>query len=141
MRRITLGATGIETSALGLGCASFGSRIAPEAAARAMAPAQRLRDAALADAALRGRAYGGGGATVVIAGNSHARRDRGAPVYLAEAAALRSAVVGLVETAEDAADWRAYAGDPPLYDYLWFTAPAPREDPCVAFLRQREGKD
>jgi len=39
MRRITLGATGIETSALGLGCASFGSRIAPEAAARAMAAA------------------------------------------------------------------------------------------------------
>ncbi len=116
----------------------------PEAAARAMAPAQRLRDAALADAALRGRAYGGGGATVVIAGNGHARRDRGAPVYLAEAAALSSAVVGLVETAGDAgdaADWRAYAGDPPLYDYLWFTAPAPREDPCVAFLRQRDGKD
>ena len=39
MRRVTLGDTGIETSCLGFGCAALGSRIAPEAGARALAAA------------------------------------------------------------------------------------------------------
>jgi aryl-alcohol dehydrogenase-like predicted oxidoreductase len=39
MRRVTLGRTGIETSCLGFGCAALGSRIAPEAGARALAAA------------------------------------------------------------------------------------------------------
>lgn len=39
MRRVVLGDTGIETSALGFGCASLGSRIGPEAGRRALAEA------------------------------------------------------------------------------------------------------
>ena len=39
MRRVVLGDTGIETSALGFGCASLGSRVGPEAGRRALAEA------------------------------------------------------------------------------------------------------
>jgi aryl-alcohol dehydrogenase-like predicted oxidoreductase len=39
MRRVTLGRTGIETSCLGFGCASLGSRVGAEAGARALAAA------------------------------------------------------------------------------------------------------
>jgi uncharacterized iron-regulated protein len=109
----------------------------PVEAARAMAPMQRLRDAALADAALRGRAYGGG-RTLVILGNGHARRDRGAPAYLAEAVDIEVAVVGMVELVEGAETWSDYADAAALYDFVWFTAPAERDDPCAAFLRQRQ---
>ena len=110
----------------------------PMEAARGMVGAQRLRDAALADAALRARAYGANGYTIVIAGNGHARRDRGAPAYIAAARAdVTVAALGLLETQAAATDWRDYAGPggdaAALYDYIWFTAPAPREDPCVAF--------
>jgi uncharacterized iron-regulated protein len=109
----------------------------PEHAAKAMIPIQRLRDAALADAALRARAYGGG-QVVVITGNGHARGDRGAPRYLAAAADVETATVGVLEIDPDEADWRAYVGEPPLFDYVWFTAAAEREDPCKRFL---EGRD
>jgi aryl-alcohol dehydrogenase-like predicted oxidoreductase len=39
MRRVTLGQTGIETSCLGFGCASLGSRVGAEAGLRALAAA------------------------------------------------------------------------------------------------------
>ena len=39
MRRVTLGQTGIETSCLGFGCASLGSRVGEEAGLRALAAA------------------------------------------------------------------------------------------------------
>lgn len=39
MRRVTLGKTGIETSCLGFGCASLGSRVGAEAGLRALAAA------------------------------------------------------------------------------------------------------
>lgn len=39
MRRVTLGTTGLETSCLGFGCASLGSRVAPDAGLAAMAAA------------------------------------------------------------------------------------------------------
>ncbi len=112
----------------------------PMEVAQGMIGAQRLRDAALADAALRARAYGDGGQVVIITGNGHARRDRGAPAYLAAARPALSVVsVGLIEVREGAEDWRAYAeeeGAGPLFDYLWFTARAEREDPCERFLRE-----
>jgi aryl-alcohol dehydrogenase-like predicted oxidoreductase len=71
MRRITLGATGIETSALGLGCASFGSRIAPEAAARAMAAALEAGVTWLDLAPV----YGGGQAEAIAARVLAGRRE------------------------------------------------------------------
>ena len=39
MRRVVLGGTGIETSALGFGCASLGSRVDAREGARALAAA------------------------------------------------------------------------------------------------------
>lgn len=110
----------------------------PEDMAATMVDAQRLRDAAFADAALRARAMAGDAPVTLIAGAGHARRDRGVPPALAAAAPdLTVAAVALVEL-DAATDWRAYAGDPPVYDYLWFTAAAEREDPCVAFLESRQ---
>ena len=112
--------------------------------ARSMIGAQRLRDAALADAALRARAYGDGGPVVVITGNGHARRDRGAPAYLAAARPdLSIASVGVIEVRDGVEDWAEYVaeeGAGPLFDYLWFTARAEREDPCEAFLRDHGGR-
>jgi uncharacterized iron-regulated protein len=105
----------------------------PESVAAGMVEAQRLRDAAFADAVLRARAEGGGGLVVLIAGAGHARTDRGVPAHL-EAAAPGLSVVALAFV-ERAGDAQATAGLP--FDYVWLTDPAPREDPCAAFLRSR----
>jgi len=111
----------------------------PADVAARMVEAQRLRDAALADAALRGRALGDGGRVVVITGAGHARADRGAPRALASAAPdLSVASLILAEVAEGREDWRDYGpGGRAGADYIWFTAAAPREDPCEAYLRAR----
>jgi uncharacterized iron-regulated protein len=103
----------------------------PREAAPGMVEVQRLRDASFASAALRARAKGGG-QTVLITGNGHARTDRGVPVYLrAVAPDLRVASVGLLETEPGAATPEAHGELP--YDFVWFTAPAERPDPCAAF--------
>ena len=103
----------------------------PRDAAPGMVEVQRLRDASFASAALRARATGGG-RTVLITGNGHARTDRGVPLYLrAVAPDLAVASLGLVETEPGAETLAAY-GDLP-YDYVWFTPPADRPDPCAAF--------
>lgn len=114
----------------------------PEDVAARMTAAQRLRDAALADAALRARALGGEGVVAVIAGAGHARTDRGAPAYLRAAAPdVRVISVLLAETGEERKDWRGHvaagADEAAVFDYVWFTAPAQREDPCAAFLSGR----
>jgi uncharacterized iron-regulated protein len=113
----------------------------PEAAAAGMVEAQRLRDAAFADAALRARALGGDGKVAMIAGAGHARTDRGVPANLAAARpGLSVAALALVEVRAGEEDWRAYAGPagrPAIYDYLWFTAGAEREDPCIAFRARK----
>jgi uncharacterized iron-regulated protein len=101
-----------------------------------MVEAQRLRDAAFAAAVLRARAMGGDGRVTMIAGSGHARRDRGVPASLAQAAPdLSVASLAMVELRE-AEDWSAYAAGYDV-DYLWLTAAAEREDPCEAFLRNR----
>ncbi len=108
----------------------------PRDVATRMTEAQRLRDAALADAALR--ALNAGRPVAVITGNGHARIDRGAPLYLRRAdPSLAVASLGLIEVAGD--DWQAgaFAEGRPLYDYVWVTTAWPREDPCAAFLQAR----
>lgn len=102
----------------------------PREAVPGMVEVQRLRDASLASAALRARATGGG-LTVLVTGNGHARTDRGVPAYLgAVAPELGVASVGLLET-EPGAETLADHGALP-YDFVWFTAPAERPDPCAA---------
>ena len=101
----------------------------PRDAAAAMVGMQRLRDASLAAAALR--AHEAGGPTVLVTGNGHARTDRGVPAWLREVAPeLDVLSVGLLETDPEGQTLADY--DKP-YDYVWFTAPAERADPCADF--------
>jgi uncharacterized iron-regulated protein len=88
--------------------------------------AQRARDAIMA-AALQAHAP-----AVLIAGNGHVRRDFGVPYYLAQYPQGDDVqVVGFieVETNRPAPTDYVTAGAPE-YDYVVFTAPASRPDPC-----------
>jgi hypothetical protein len=74
---------------------------------------------------------------VLIAGNGHVRLDQGVPLYLPPNAALAS--VGFLETRPGEKDPRGYArgrNGEPSYDYVWFTSPQARPDPCEA-MRKR----
>lgn len=97
----------------------------PRAAMAPMVQAQRLRDAALADAARRALAETGG-PVVVITGTGHARTDHGAPAILSRALPDATVLsVGQMEAAPDTA---------PPYD-LWLVTKgvATRGNPCAAF--------
>ena len=108
----------------------------PESVVPRLVLAQRLRDAAMAQALVDDATSDG---VILIAGDGHVRADLGVPVYLhapgTPGAAAPSVSVGFVEaTAEDeqAADFpRRFTAGNPGFDYLWFTRPAPREDPCA----------
>ncbi len=97
-----------------------------------MVKAQRLRDHHMATQIKR-RA----GAAVLIAGNGHARRDRGAPFYLG-VPAERVASLGLMEVRRGEADPAAYFHKRPArpFDYLWFTPRVDNDDPCEKFKQQ-----
>jgi uncharacterized iron-regulated protein len=104
----------------------------PEKIAPAMALAQRARDATLALALAEAP-----GNAVLIAGNGHVRRDLGVPLYLPGGATFLS--VAFLETQPGEADPRAYvagANGESMYDFVWFTAPQPRPDPCEAFRKR-----
>jgi len=108
----------------------------PEAVVPRILLAQRIRDAAMAQALVNDATAGG---AILIAGNGHVRADLGVPVYLhapglPDADSL-SVSLGLIEVKPD--DERA-GGFPretvaanPGFDYLLFTPPALREDPCA----------
>ncbi|NND49018.1 MAG: ChaN family lipoprotein [Rhizobiales bacterium] len=111
----------------------------PNEALPAMTQVQRYRDAVLGDALIKAGAVNNG--AVLIAGNGHARADRGVPWYLARLAAGASVVtVMLLEADEDAvlpADYLVVAPDgTPVADFFWFTPRAAREDPCEMMRRQ-----
>ena len=103
----------------------------PRPVAQGMVEAQRFKDARLASAALRALERGGGQA-VLITGNEHARVDRGVPEYigrLAPGVPVRS--VGMIELPAGADPVETAAGLP--YDYVWFSEPRERGDPCEGF--------
>lgn len=106
----------------------------PETLVPRMAVAQRLRDAAMADALSRSATRDG---AILIAGNGHVRRDLGVPVYLTTAGAGDVVSVGLIEMmpaqlgAPDAG--RTAAATHPGFDYLWLTGAIERADPCAGF--------
>ncbi|WP_442954508.1 ChaN family lipoprotein [Pararhodobacter sp.] len=89
-----------------------------------MVEAQRLRDAALARAALQALEETGG-PVAVIAGAGHARRDQGMPAALALAAPSVT-VLALGQTEAD-------PGPDAPWDLWLVTAPTERPDPCAAF--------
>ena len=93
-----------------------------------MVDAQRLRDWAMAGAAVRA-VEAGDRPVVVITGSGHARVDQGIPALIAAARpGIKVWSLGQIE-AEPGADVSA---DAALYDALNVTAPTQREDPCLA---------
>ncbi|MEZ5752566.1 MAG: ChaN family lipoprotein [Paracoccaceae bacterium] len=89
-----------------------------------MVEAQRLRDAALARAALEA-VHDTGGPVVVITGNGHARTDWGVPALLRRAEpGLRVVALGQFEGEPE--------GEIP-WDRWIVTPPVERGDPCLAF--------
>ena len=96
----------------------------PEEMLTGMVAIQRLRDAMLAEAALRAFEQTGG-PVVVITGTGHARTDWGAPYLLEQAAPEVTLLsVGQFEIAPE---------DAPPFDYWVVTDPHPRPDPCEMF--------
>jgi uncharacterized iron-regulated protein len=103
----------------------------PKTAFGTMAVAQRYRDAYLADAAMT--AAGQHGSAVVLTGNGHARRDRGAPFALTQRGFDKPVLVILfTESVPDKLD-------PAVADVVISTTPATRKDPCEE-MRARFGK-
>ena len=105
-----------------------------------MVTIQQARDGALASAMRAGDRRSSGGA-VLIAGSGHARNDFGVPWHMKRVAPNRSTLaVALIEfdpAKPDAAGYARAADGAPLFDYVWFTDPVVREDPCAG--RQRPG--
>lgn len=98
----------------------------PEKLLPMMVDAQRIRDMALADAALRALAQTGG-PVVVITGNGHARTDWGMPALL-QVAAPDMTVFSLAQGEDGSTVHGGFS--------LTLDAPAPeRGDPCVAFTQ------
>lgn len=92
---------------------------------------QEARDAAMTEALMRA---GQGRPAWLLAGDGHVRKDYGVPRFLAQLApAKRLVSVGFLERGE--------AGGPPaaeeqaVYDVVWITERAEREDPCKDFGR------
>jgi len=98
-----------------------------------MRNAQEARDAAMTDAMFRASA--GGRPAWLIAGNGHVRRDYGVPRFLAQLAPKKSAVVvGFLEREPDGA--LPSEAERQVYDVVWITVRAEREDPCKAMRGQ-----
>jgi len=92
-----------------------------------MVEAQRARDAFMAQAL----ASAGPGGAVLIAGAGHARRDRGVPAYLPPGPREKVLSIGFVEVEPGGkAATTRFEG---LFDLVWFTPRAEREDPCKSF--------
>ncbi len=105
----------------------------PAEAAAPMVEAQRLRDARFAHAVRRAAAVGGGRG-VLVTGNGHARTDRGVPLYLrASDPGLTVRALGQVEVDPRRLSVSDYPAESLPYDYVWFSPPAERPDPCDAF--------
>lgn len=102
----------------------------PEEMLPLMVDIQRLRDAVIARAALRGL-EADGSPVVVITGNGHARLDRGAPVYLTRLRpGLRIHALGQSEAGDIAG----------RFDTVEDAAPVDRPDPCLAFRAKQSGQ-
>ena len=99
----------------------------PPAALAPMARAQIARDAFMA---LKIDERKAGGA-ILLAGNSHVRRDIGVPRWLRPDSTVY--VVGYLEAPADGAT----AANRARYDHAVITPAAERPDPCAAFLKSR----
>jgi uncharacterized iron-regulated protein len=96
-----------------------GQQVPPQRLA-GMVAAQRARDARMAETLSRQPA------SVLIAGSHHVRREIGVPAYLGGTLSI-----AFIETRAGASRPQDYRHGE--FDYLWFTAPAARKDPCEGF--------
>ena len=130
MRKVPLSETGgkaLETTLAEGHCGELPAEMVPM-----MRNAQEVRDAAMTDAMLRASADGR--PAWLIAGNGHVRRDYGVPRFLtALVPAKTSVVVGFLEREPDGA--LPSEAERAVYDVVWITERAEREDPCKAFRR------
>jgi len=113
----------------------------PEELVRPLVQAQRARDAELA---ARTAAAAGERGALLVAGDGHARRDRGVPAWLVREAPRRTVVaVGHLEVEagrQHPDDYAADYGGTLPFDFIVFTPAAAREDPCLQLKKQMEGK-
>jgi len=121
----------------------------PESMLGAMALIQRVRDAVMAKH-LTDAAHSDG--AVLIAGNGHARSDRGVPALVVRSLHQRVLAVGLVEVHHDWTTPEQYAesfsaSEPPRpsgplpFDYVWFTPRASDADRCAELRSRGHQKD
>lgn len=104
----------------------------------AMASAQIARDVTLAHRVITADQ---GDGTILIAGNGHARTDRGVPWHLRNQGAKGSILsVGFLEVQQGQLDPMHYGDDgaPPPFDFVWFTPGWDRGDPCEEFLEDHK---
>jgi uncharacterized iron-regulated protein len=110
----------------------------PDESIAPMIRVQRVRDGLMAEAMARPGADG----AVLIAGDGHVRRDRGAPWFLALLDKAPTATVAFLEVDKEkpaVADYgRGFDGHLP-FDYVWFTPRVDDRDPCERFRHQLKG--
>lgn len=107
----------------------------PGSALGPMATAQQRRDLAMADSMVSHATADG---AVLIAGNGHARRDRGAPWWLTRLGVDPSSIlsIGLLEVDPGRRTPEALAGLAAQFDLVYLTPRVDSEDPCTKFAEQ-----
>lgn len=104
--------------------------------AKPMIQGQQIRDASMALSLLNRDTS----KRVLIAGSGHVRKDRGVPIYLSsQEKEAKIVVVAMLEVEQNVIDLASYlasqeANELP-FDYVWYTARAAREDPCLHFKK------
>lgn len=108
----------------------------PESQFPAMVRVQQARDSAMANSLM---APDPGKASLLIAGNYHARHDLGVPNYLlaSHSTLSRDDIVSLsfMEVSPDVVnpdDYVEATGGVQAYDYVWFTPGVSNEDYCAS---------
>jgi len=107
--------------------------------AKPMMNGQRVRDATMALSLLDA----GADRRVLIAGSGHVRNDRGVPLYLSPQDNEKKTIsIAQLEVEQGNVDVESYLlnwNNIKLpFDYVWFTARAQREDPCLAFKKHHK---
>ncbi len=112
----------------------------PERMLDPMVTVTLAKDAAMAEAMIRGRALPGADGAVLIAGTGHVRHDRGVAWHLRRLVpAARIVAIGLVEVVPDEfdpADYAAAFGGELPFDFVWFAPRVDDDDPCEVFADQ-----
>ena len=113
----------------------------PEEMVKPLVQAQRARDATLA---ARTAAAAGERGALLVAGDGHARNDRGVPAWLARELPGKTVLaVGHLEVKagmKHPDDYAAEAGGALPFDYVIFTPGAAREDPCLELKKKMDEK-